>query len=56
MIEHVVEDEDQGPSKEWGPMAGIGIQQRKISLKQVKENLYGCPPLFQFKFLRRYLV
>ena len=51
IIEHVVEDEDQGPH-----MAGIGIQRRKISLKQVKEQQYGCPPWFPFKFLSRYLV
>ena len=41
IIEHVVEDEDQGLVRSEVHMAGIGIQQWKISLKQVKEKLYG---------------
>ena len=48
IIEHVVEDEDQGPSKEWVDMAGINILLWKISLRQVKVKLYGCPPWFPF--------
>ena len=44
----------EGLVKSGANMAGIGIRRWKISLKQVREKLYGCPPRFPFKFISRY--
>ena len=48
IIEHVVDDEDQGTSKEWHQYGRYRYPAMEDISKQVKEKLYGCPPWFPF--------
>ncbi len=44
IIEHVVEDEDQGPSKEWGEYGWYRPPTKEDISQAVKGILYGCSP------------
>ena len=51
VIEQIVEDEDQDPSKKWGPYRWYCYPTEKHILKTCKRELFGCLMFFWYDII-----